>query len=155
MVNFVIVIKQQTFFINILIITIMKKNEVKNETMNVVENNTVANTMTAEEMQQYIKENEQIIPACQKKKYNALTDEGKVAKIKFYYDLKKMREDAKIKNSIPNKVKDLFEIKHGTVEDAKSVMRFCQEFIDGFKQREVERIDAEIRKLQLMKESIA
>lgn len=128
----------------------MKRNEVKNENMNVVENN-----MTAEEMQQFIKENESIIPACQKKKYNALDDTGKVAKIKFYYDLKKMREDARIKNSIPNKVKDLFEIKHGTVEDAKSVMRFCQEFIDGFKQREVERIDAEIRKLQLMKESIA
>lgn len=128
----------------------MKKNEVKNENVNAVEN-----TMTVEEMQKYITENESIIPACQKKKYNALNDEGKVAKIKFYYDLKKLREDAKIKNSIPNKVKDLFEIKHGTVEDAKSVMRFCQEFIDGFKQREVERIDAEIRKLQLMKESIA
>ena len=128
----------------------MKRNEVKNENMNVVENN-----MTAEEMQQYIKENESIIPACQKKKYNALDDAGKVAKIKFYYDLKKMREDARIKNSIPNKVKDLFEIKHGTVEDARDVLKFCQEFIDGFKQREVERIDAEIRKLQLMKESIA
>lgn len=128
----------------------MKKNEIKNENMNVVENN-----MTAEEMQQYIKENESIIPACQKKKYNALDDAGKVAKINFYYDLKKMREDARIKNSIPNKVKDLFEIKHGTVEDARDVLKFCQEFIDGFKQREVERIDAEIRKLQLMKESIA
>ena len=128
----------------------MKRNEVKNENMNVVENN-----MTAEEMQQFIKENESIIPACQKKKYNALDDAGKVAKINFYYDLKKMREDARIKNSIPNKVKDLFEIKHGTVEDARDVLKFCQEFIDGFKQREVERIDAEIRKLQLMKESIA
>ena len=123
----------------------MKRNEVKNENMNVVENN-----MTAEEMQQFIKENESIIPACQKKKYNALDDAGKVAKINFYYDLKKMREDARIKNSIPNKVKDLFDAKHGTIEDAKSVMQFCQEFIDGFK-----KIDAEIRKLQLMKESIA
>jgi hypothetical protein len=66
-----------------------------------------------------------------------------------------MKEDARIKNSIPNKVKDLFEAKHGTVEDAKAVMKFCNEFIDGFKQREVERIDAEIRKLQLMKESFA
>ena len=76
----------------------MKKNEVKNENMNVVENNTVANTMTAEEMQQYIKENEQIIPACQKKKYNALDDAGKVAKIKFYYDLKMMAQLMQLQN---------------------------------------------------------
>ena len=100
----------------------MKKNEVKNENMNVVENNTVANTMTAEEMQQYIKENEQIIPACQKKKYNALTDEGKVAKIKFYYDLKKMREDAKIKNSTVTyaaKVYGRTEIAHSFIDGKK------------------------------------
>lgn len=127
----------------------MKKNEVKNENMNVVENN-----MTAEEMQQFIKENESIIPACQKKKYNALNDAGKVAKINLYYDLKKMREDARIKNSIPNKVKELFEAKHGTVDDAKAVMKFCKEFIDGFKQREIERLDAEIRKLEMMKDSL-
>ena len=125
------------------------KNEVKNENMNVVENN-----MTAEEMQQFIKENESIIPACQKKKYNALDDAGKVAKIKFYYDIKRMKEDAKIKNSVPNKVKDLFESKHGTIDDAKAVMKFCQEFIDGFKQREIEKLDAEIRKLQMMKDSL-
>ena len=125
------------------------KNEVKNEKMNVVENN-----MTAEEMQQFIKENESIIPACQKKKYNALNDAGKVAKIKLYYDLKKMREDARIKNSIPNKVRELFESKHGTLDDAKSVMKFCKEFIDGFKQREIERLDAEIRKLEMMKDSL-
>lgn len=132
----------------------MKKNEVKNENMNVVENNTVANTMTAEEMQQYIKENEQIIPACQKKKYNALDDAGKVAKIKFYYDLKKMREDARIKNSIPNKVKDLFDAKHGTIEDAKLVMRFCQEFIDGFRQHQIEEINRQIAELEQMKQAL-
>ena len=130
------------------------KNEVKNENMNVVENNTVANAMTAEEMQQYIKENEQIIPACQKKKYNALDDAGKVAKIKFYYDLKKMREDARIKNSIPNKVKDLFDAKHGTIEDAKSVMRFCQEFIDGFRQHQIEEINRQIAELEQMKQAL-
>lgn len=130
------------------------KNEVKNENMNVVENNTVENNMTAEEMQQFIKENESIIPACQKKKYNALNDAGKVAKIKLYFDLKRMREDARIKNSVPNKVKELFEKRHGTVEDAKSVMKYCQEFIDGYKQREIAKIDEEIHKLEMMKQSI-
>lgn len=127
----------------------MKKNEIKNENIN-----TVENTMTVEEMQQYITENESIIPASQKKKYNALDDAAKVAKIKFYYDIKRMKEDAKIKNSVPNKVRELFEHRHGTVEDAKAVMKYCQEFIDGFKQREIEKLDAEIRKLQLMKESL-
>lgn len=124
----------------------MKKNEVINETENMV--------MNEEEMQQYIAENESIVPASQRKKFAALDLKSKVAKIKFYYDVQRLREDAKIKNSIPNKVKDLFELKHGTVEDAKAVMQFCTEFIDGFKQREIERIDTEIAKLQAMKQSL-
>ena len=105
------------------------------------------------EMQQFVTENIAVVPKNQMKKFEKMTLEQKAAKIKFYQDIQKMREDARIKNSVPSKVKELFE-KRGTVEDAKAVMRFCQEFIDNFKQREIEKLDAEIRKLQMMKDSL-
>lgn len=132
----------------------MKKN-IETENKNMVNNAVVAEPiMSEEEMQQYVEQNIHMVPKNQSKKFEKMTLQQKVSKIKFYYDIQKLKEDAKIKNSIPNRVKDLFESKHGTVEDAKTVMRFCQEFIDGFKQREIEKLDAEIRKLQLMKESL-
>lgn len=106
------------------------------------------------EAQQFVTENINVVPKNQMKKFNSLKLEDQVKKIQFYFDIKKLREDAKIKNSIPNRVKDLFEVKHGTVEDAKAVMRYCQEFIDTFKQREIEKLDEEIKKLQAMKESL-
>lgn len=132
----------------------MKKN-IETENKNMVNNAVVAEPiMSEEEMQQYVEQNIHMVPKNQSKKFEKMTLQQKVSKIKFYYDIQKLKEDARIKNSIPNRVKDLFESKHGTVEDAKTVMRFCQEFIDGFKQREIEKLDAEIRKLQLMKESL-
>lgn len=106
------------------------------------------------EAQKFVTENIALVPKNQMKKFEAMSLEQKAAKIQFYIDIKKLREDARIKNSIPNKVKELFD-KRGTVEDAKDVMRFCQEFIDGFKQREVAKIDEQIRQLELMKAQIA
>ena len=111
-------------------------------------------TMSENEMVEFVNMYNGIVPKNQVKKFNGLELKEKVAKIKFYQDIIKMKEDARIKNSIPNKVKDLFEAKHGTVEDAKAVMKFCNEFIESFKEREIERLDAEIAKLQAMKQSL-
>ena len=111
-------------------------------------------TMSENEMVEFVNMYSGIVPKNQIKKFNALDLKGKVQKIKCYQDIIKMKEDARIKNSIPNKVKDLFEAKHGTVEDAKTVMKFCNEFIESFKEREIERLDAEIAKLQAMKQSL-
>ena len=110
--------------------------------------------MTENEMKEFVTANMEIVPKNQTKKFNALTLEEKVTKIQFYIDIQKLREDARIKNSVPNKVKELFD-KRGTVEDAKEVLKFCSDFIDGFKQREIEKLDAEIARLQAMKQSIA
>lgn len=111
-------------------------------------------TMSENEMVEFVNMYNGIVPKNQVKKFNGLELKDKVSKIKFYQDIIKMKEDARIKNSIPNKVKDLFETKHGTVEDAKAVMKFCNEFIESFKEREIERLDAEIAKLQAMKQSL-
>ena len=123
----------------------MKKNEVINEIENVV--------MDEETLGAIVEDNMHIVPKNQMKKFEKLTLKEKAAKIQFYQDMQRMREDARIKNSLPNKVKELFD-KRGTVEDAKAVLQFCTEFIDGFKQREIERIDEEIARLEAMKEAL-
>lgn len=107
--------------------------------------------MSENEMVEFVNNNINVVPKNQSKKFNALELKDKVTKIQFYIDMQRMREDAKIKNSVPNKVKELFEHKKATIQDAKDVIKFCSEFIDGFKQREIEKLDAEIAKLQAMK----
>lgn len=114
-----------------------------NETVNVVLDN--------ETMEAIIEDNLSIVPKNQRKKFDTLTLEQKVSKIQFYMDMAKMREDARIKNSVVNRVKEMFDKRHATVEDAKAVIQFCTEFIDNFKVREIEKIDAEIAKLEELK----
>ena len=123
----------------------MKKNEVINEIENVV--------MDEETLAAIVEDNMHIVPKNQMKKFEKLTLKEKAAKIQFYQDMQRMREDARIKNSVPNKVKELFD-KRGTVEDAKAVLQFCTDFIDNFKQREIEKIDEEIARLEAMKEAL-
>lgn len=132
----------------------MKKNLENNVNENMVENTVVAEPiMDEEQMQQYVDENIHMVPKNQQKRFDSLSLESKVAKIRFYYDMQKLREDARIKNSLPNKIKELFE-KRGTVEDAKTIIQYCQSFIDTFKQREIDKIDEQIRQLELMKQSL-
>lgn len=134
----------------------MKKNEVKNENINVVENNTVENIgiepiMDEETMQAIVDDNIDIVPKNQRKKFEAMTLKQKVAKIQFYHDMQKMREDARIKNSVLNRVKEVFTKRHATIEDAKQVLDFAQEFVDNFRQHQIEEIDKKIAELEEMK----
>lgn len=115
----------------------------------------MATKIADENKTQFINENIHMVPKNQMKKFQTLDIDGQVAKIQFYIDMKKMKEEWIEKNRMVNKVKDLFDKRHGTVEDAKDCMRFLQDFIDGAKQREIEKLDEEIAKLQRMKESLA
>lgn len=154
LVNFTCVNKQMVTKQTLLTIknlNIMKKNEVINETENIV----IEPIMDEETMQAIVDDNLNIVPKNQRKKFDTLTLQQKVAKIQFYHDINKMREDARIKNSLTNKVKELFERRKATVQDAKDVMKFCADFIDTFKLREIARLDEEIHRLELMKESLA
>ena len=122
----------------------MKKN-------NSIENTMIESIMDEETMQAVVEDNIGIVPKNQRKKFDTLSLQHKVQKIKLYQDLAHMREEAKIKNSDPNKVKELFDKRDATVEDAKAVLQFCSNFIDNYKIREIEKIDAEIQKLEEMK----
>lgn len=120
----------------------MKKN-ISTENENIV----VEPIMDEETMKAVIEDNIHIVPKNQLKKFQSLTLQRQVSKIQFYQDMKQMRETARINNSVPNRVKELFDKRHATVDDAKAVIQFCTEFIDNFNVREIEKIDAEeIRK---------
>lgn len=103
---------------------------------------------------QFINENIHMVPKNQMKKFQTLDIDGQVDKIQFYFDMQKMKDEWKEKNRMVNRVKDLFEKRHGTVEDAKDVMRYMQDFIDTAKEREIAEIDRQIAELEERKLNI-
>ena len=121
-----------------------------------IENNVNENVvvMDDETLQAMVDDNKHIVPRSQLKKFEAMSLKEQAAKIQFYYDVQKMKEDARIKNSIINKVKELFDKRHATVDDAKEVIKFAQEFVDNFRQHQIEEIDKQIAELEQMKESL-
>ena len=123
----------------------------KNETNNVSENAVV---MDQETMEAIIEDNMHLVPKNQIKKFETLTLEQKVKKLQFYTDMAVMREQARIKNSVLNRVKELFDKRHATIDDAKEVIKFAQEFVDNFRQHQIEEIDRQIAELEQMKESL-
>ena len=125
----------------------MKKNEVINETENVV-------VMDNETKEAIIEDNLHLVPHNQLKKFQALSLDEKFQKMQYYQDRVAKIEQWKQSASVPNKVKDLFEKRHGTVEDAKTIINWLNEFIDGFREREITRIDEEIARLEEMKQSL-
>lgn len=138
----------------------MKKNEVKNaENMNVVENNAIVaeNTQQTEEvaqMEQFINDNDAIVPKNQRKKYDAMTLEQKVAKIKFWQDMKQMREQWTEAKKIENKVKSLFEQRKPSVEDVLKVIEYCKSYINDCKAAELAKLDEEIARLNEMRTAL-
>ena len=122
------------------------KKEILNETVNVVMDNETLEAM--------IEDNLSIVPKNQRKKFDTLTLEQKAKKIQFYIDMQKLKEDARIKNSVLNRVKEVFDKRHATVDDAKEVIKFAQEFVDNFRQHQIEEIDKQIAELEAIKESL-
>jgi len=126
------------------------KNEVKNVTENIVNEPL----MSEEQMQQFVDEHLNLVPRNQVGKFNELSLERKVGKIQLYIDFAKQREAARERNRIVNRVKELFEKRKASLEEVKDVAKLCEDFISTFKQRQIDEIDAEIRKLQMMKDSL-
>lgn len=128
----------------------MKKDIKNNEVMNAVENVS----MDEQTMQAIIDDNIEMVPKNQRKKFDALSLEAKIAKLQFYQDIAVMKAEAKVKNSIPNKVKELFEKRHANIEDAKQVLKYAQEFIDNYRMMQIAELDKQIAELEAMKEAL-
>ena len=128
----------------------MANNNSNNENKNVVTNPA----MTNEQMEQFVKENISIVPRNQAKKFESLKLEQKVSKIRFYIDIQKMKEDAKEKNKLENKVKDLFVRRKATTEDVLRVIEFCKKYIESTKADEMNKLQAEIDRLTELKRTL-
>ena len=126
-----------------------------NKNANNENNNVVTNpAMTKEQMEQFVKDNIAIVPRNQAKKFESLKLEQKVSKIRFYIDIQKMKEDAREKNKLENKVKDLFVRRKATTEDVLRVIEFCKKFIESTKVDEMNKLQAEIDRLTELKRTL-
>lgn len=128
----------------------MANNNSNNENKNVVTNPA----MTNEQMEQFVKENIKIVPRNQAKKFESMKLEQKVSKIRFYIDIQKMKEDAREKNKLENKVKDLFVRRKATTEDVLRVIEFCKQYIETSKVDEMNKLQAEIDRLTDLKRAL-
>ena len=128
----------------------MANNNSNNENKNGVTNPA----MTNEQMEQFVKENISIVPRNQTKKFESLKLEQKVSKIRFYLDIQRMKEDAREKNKLENKVKDLFVRRKATTGDVLKVIEFCKQFIETTKVDEMNKLQAEIDRLTELKRSL-
>jgi hypothetical protein len=126
-----------------------------NKNANNENNNVVTNpAMTNEQMEQFVKENISIVPRNQAKKFESMKLEQKVSKIRFYIDIQKMKEDAREKNKLENKVKDLFVRRKATTEDVLRVIEFCKQYIETSKVDEMNKLQAEIDRLTDLKRAL-
>ena len=126
-----------------------------NKTSNNENNNVVVEPqMTNEQMEKFVNENIGVVPRNQKKKFDSLTLEQKVSKIRYYFDIQKMKSDAKEKNKLENRVKELFIRRKATTEDVLRVIEFCKKFIETSKVDEMNKLQAEIDRLSDLKRTL-
>ena len=126
----------------------------KNSNHEATKNVAAETTMSNEQMEQFVKENLSIVPRNQTKKFNLLPLEKKVSKIRFYLDMQKLKADAKEKNKLENRVKELFVRRKATTEDVVRVIDFCKEYIETTKVDEMNKLQAEIDRLTHLKQTL-
>lgn len=113
-------------------------------------NNSTENANVVENMEQFINDNIHLVPNIMMKRFMNLSIEGQVQKIQHYLHIQEIREN----NRVVNRVKEMFNKRNATVDDAKEVLEFCKEFINSAKDREIAAIDEEIARLMQKKQSI-
>ena len=112
-------------------------------------------SMTKEQMEQFVNENLGIIPRNCNKKFESLkTIEEKVAKIQYYIDAKKLRDEMTERNKLENKVKQLFIRQKATTEDVVRVIDFCKEYLKSTKEDEISKLQNEIDRLTHLKQTL-
>ena len=103
--------------------------------------------MSKEQMEQFINENNSIVPNNRRKQFESLSLEEKVEKINHFIQAKKTREEHLEKNKLENRVKDLFDRRHATTEDVLRVIEFCKKYIESTKEAEINKLQTEIDRL--------
>ena len=129
----------------------MSKKELNTESKN---NTTAQPQMSKEQMEQFINDNNSIVPRNRRKQFEQLTIEEKVAKIHYYIKSKKQKEESIEKNKLENRVKDLFIRRKATTEDVLRVIEFCKKYIESAKAEEITKLQNEIDRLSSLKRTL-
>lgn len=110
--------------------------------------------MSKEQMEQFINENNSIVPNNRRKQFESLSLEEKAEKINHFIQAKKTREEHLEKNKLENRVKDLFDRRHATTEDVLRVIEFCKKYIESTKEAEINKLQTEIDRLSSLKRTL-
>lgn len=121
----------------------------------------MAKQISNKEMQSVINSNIDLVSDKTREAFDKLPVEEKYKKIKkliankAFYDRKKSDAPTVKKGFFfSSKLKDMFEKKGATAEDVDAVIAFCSEYKESLKTRELERLTAEIERLNKMKEEL-
>ena len=123
--------------------------------------------MTAENMQQVINENINLVSDKTRESFDAMSLEDQYKKIlklianKKFQEKKKANKDgftAVITSSSTRfslAVKKVFDKYHPTIDEVTALISFSNEYIDDCKQAEIEHLTQEIERLQNLKEQLS
>lgn len=126
----------------------------KNEETETKKDVVVKPTMSNEEMEKFINENSSIVPRNYRKRFEVLTLEQKVERIRMYKDIHKVREIVFEKNKLENKIKVLFDRRKVTTEEVLKVIEFCKKYIEATKKEEINKLQNEINRLTRIKQTL-
>ncbi len=111
-------------------------------------------TMSNEQMEQFVAEHLSIVPRNWRSRFDALSLDKKVSKIRFYIDMQQMRANAMERNKLENKVKELFIKRNATTEEVVKVIDMCKEYIQSTKEQEITKLQDEIERLTHLKNAL-
>ena len=111
-------------------------------------------TMSNEQMEQFVAEHLFIVPRNWRSRFDALSLDKKVSKIRFYIDMQQMRANAMERNKLENKVKELFIKRNATTEEVVKVIDMCKEYIQSTKEQEITKLQDEIERLTHLKNAL-
>lgn len=110
--------------------------------------------MTHEEKIQFINENINLVPNIMKRRFEQMDVDTQYTRMQRYVEVQKLKDEAASMTKITWKVKQLFESKKATIQDATSVIEFCNKFIEDSKVQEIARVNDEIARLTALKEQL-
>lgn len=110
--------------------------------------------MTQEEKIEFINQNINLVPKTMKSRFAKMEVDQQFEKMQTYVELDKEKKEAKEMTKLAMRVKQLFISKKANIEDANSVIKFCNEYIKARKIDEIAKIDAELQRLTELKSQL-
>lgn len=113
------------------------------------------NQISENEMVEFINANINSVPNRSKEKFTTYDIKTQYNKIKWYLKVQEMKNSEKNENVIVARLRRIFEVKNADVEDVKSVIEFCNNYMEEIKQKQLSDIEKEIERLTNLKNQLS